>query len=199
MNPSHLIPPTAPVKPPPDPALASRLQGVNLYLIGMMGAGKSTTGRALAETLGYGFVDSDAVIEQVAGQAITEIFAQAGEAQFRQLESQVLAELSQYHHLVVATGGGMVLEPMNWSYLRHGLVIWLNVPIPELVKRLAADTSRPLLADGELTDKLTTLSGQRFALYQQADLEILVTPELSSAQVSQEILARLPKILRDAS
>ena len=93
----------------PTSSLKQRLGGRSLYLVGMMGSGKTSTGRPLAEQLGYGFVDADAVIEQAAGCSIPEIFERDGEAGFRSLESQVLSAISQRHSLVVATGGGVVV------------------------------------------------------------------------------------------
>jgi shikimate kinase len=117
--------------------LIERLKGLNLYLVGMMGAGKSSTGAALAQGLGYQFFDTDSVLEAAAAQTIPEIFAQQGEAAFRQLETQVLAELSAYQRLVIATGGGIVSRPENWSYLHHGIVVWLDVPLAVLKQRLA--------------------------------------------------------------
>ena len=95
---------------PTDPSqpLGERLQGTNLYLVGMMGSGKSTVGPLLAKALGYRFLDADAVISQAAGCSIPEIFERDGEEGFRRLERQVLQQLSQWHSLVVATGGGIV-------------------------------------------------------------------------------------------
>jgi shikimate kinase len=86
------------------PTLRQRLGGRNLYLVGMMGSGKSSTGRPLAERLGYGFVDADAVLEQVAGITISEIFERDGEEEFRKLETQVLRSISERHSLVLRTG-----------------------------------------------------------------------------------------------
>ena len=106
------------------PTLKQRLAGRSLYLVGMMGSGKTSTGRPLAERLGYGFVDADAVIEQAAGCSIPDIFDRDGEASFRSLESQVLSAISQRHSLVVATGGGVVTQPENWGMLHSGIVIW---------------------------------------------------------------------------
>ena len=97
----------------PTPTLKQRLGGRSLYLIGIMGSGKTSTGRPLAERLGYGFVDADAVIEQVAGCSIPEIFQRQGEEEFRALEHQVLNSISQRHSLVVATGGGVVTMNEN--------------------------------------------------------------------------------------
>lgn len=97
------------------PTLKQRLGGRSIYLIGMMGSGKTSTGRPLAERLGYGFVDADAVIEQAAGCSIAEMFQRDGEPEFRALEKQVLNSISQRHSLVVATGGGVVTQRENWG------------------------------------------------------------------------------------
>ena len=86
--------------------LQSALRGTSIYLIGMMGVGKTTLGRELAHQLDYRFTDSDSLIEAVTQQSIPEIFAQQGEAAFRDIEAQVLMELSQYSRMVIATGGG---------------------------------------------------------------------------------------------
>ncbi len=152
--------------------LRADLKKTNLYLIGMMGAGKTTIGRKLANRLGYRFVDTDTLIEQSASQSVSELFASTGEAAFRQLETQVLAQVSAYTNLVVATGGGIIAQQMNWSYLHHGLVIWLDVPVSILVSRLSSDSSRPLLKDVNLSDKLTDLIAERGELYAQADIRI---------------------------
>jgi shikimate kinase len=172
------------------------LKGLNLYLIGMMGAGKSTVGKILAERLNYHFFDTDTVIEQASGQAITEIFASLGETAFRELETQVLAELSAYTKLVVATGGGIVLQRKNWSHLRQGLIVWLNVPLEQLYDRLRGDTVRPLLQGEKPEEKLRLILEQRQALYSQADLCITPRPEESPEQLATRILQQIPAILK---
>lgn len=172
------------------------LKGVNLYLIGMMGCGKTTVGRILAQQLGYRFFDTDAVIEQAAGQTVSEIFATAGEAAFRQLETQVLAELSAYKRLAIATGGGIVLHPMNWSYLRHGVVVWLDASIDQLYDRLAGDTSRPLLQDPDPKGRLRSLLDQRRSFYAQADVHTRVPVGASPKQVAIAVLDGIQPILR---
>lgn len=96
--------------------LARRLQGLNVYLVGMMGAGKSAVGRPLAEALGYRFLDADTALEQAAGRPIAEIFAAEGEEGFRALETAVLDRIAGFHSLVVATGGGVVTRPVNWGH-----------------------------------------------------------------------------------
>ncbi len=178
--------------------MTADLKKTNLYLIGMMGAGKTTVGRKLANRLGYRFLDTDALIEQTADKPITELFAQAGEAAFRDLETQVLAQVSAHTCLVVATGGGIVTQPMNWSYLRHGIVIWLDVPIPVLVSRLSGDTSRPLLKglNGvDATAKLEALLAERSDRYALADIRIAYEGR-SVGKTCDRILSALQQSLR---
>lgn len=174
----------------------SLLKGVNLYLVGMMGAGKTTVGRLMATHLGYRFVDTDAVIEQLTGQSITQLFAGVGEVAFRQMESQVLAEVSAYTNLAIATGGGIVLRRENWSYLHHGLIVWLDVPAELLYARLQTDTSRPLLNDPDPLGKLRSLLEQRQPLYAQADLRVTVSGEETSVQLAKRVLEEIPTVLK---
>ncbi|MFZ4639644.1 MAG: shikimate kinase [Nodosilinea sp.] len=176
--------------------LLQRLQGINLYLIGMMGAGKSTTGQSLAEVLGYQFFDTDAIAEQVAGQTITSIFDHQGEAGFRQLETEVLAQLSAYRRLVVATGGGIVTQPSNWSYLHHGIVVWLDVPLSLLQRRLMGDRQRPLLQKNDWPATLATLLRQRQPLYAQADVRITVEPGEEVDAIVDRILTLVDERIR---
>ena len=176
--------------------LGERLQGTNLYLVGMMGSGKSTVGPLLAKALGYRFLDADAVISQAAGCSIPEIFARDGEEGFRLLERQVLQQLSQWHSLVVATGGGIVTVPANWGELRQGVVIWLDVAEEELLRRLLADPGgRPLLAGHDPAGRLHALLEQRQPLYGQADLRVSAQGEAASG-ISDRILRELPGLLK---
>ncbi|MGF1478470.1 MAG: shikimate kinase [Cyanophyceae cyanobacterium] len=175
-----------------DRNLLSRL---NVFLIGMMGTGKTTVGRLLAQRLSYRFFDTDDLVERVTKQTISEIFKHQGEESFRRLESQVLAELSAYTQSAIATGGGIVLKQLNWSYLHHGLVVWLDAPVEILVQRLANDTSRPLLSEVDLAHKLSSLLKERRSLYAQADLRITIekqTPE----QVVAQIIEQIPTVLK---
>ncbi|MEL6352808.1 MAG: shikimate kinase [Cyanobacteria bacterium J06627_28] len=153
-------------------ALATELKKTNLYLVGMMGAGKTTIGRKLANRLGYRFLDTDALIEQSTGKAVTALFESEGEAAFREIETQVLSQVTTHTSLVVATGGGIVTQQMNWSYLHHGVVIWLDVPVPVIASRLSGDSSRPLLQGVDLSTKLTELLTARQRQYAQADIRI---------------------------
>ena len=179
------------------PTLKQRLAGRSLYLVGMMGSGKTSTGRPLAERLGYGFVDADAVIEQAAGCSIPEIFERDGEAGFRSLESQVLSAISQRHSLVVATGGGVVTQPENWGLLHSGIVIWLDVVPDQLLHRLNADsTVRPLLQTTDPEAALNALLNERRPLYGEADLTLVINDETPEA-VADGILQLLPSLLKD--
>jgi shikimate kinase len=167
------------------------LRGVNLYLVGMMGVGKTTVGQILARELKYHFFDTDRVIAQAANQSIADIFAQEGEEAFRDLETQVLSQLSAYKNLIVATGGGIILRSINWSYLHQGIVVWLDVPVDQLCDRLRLDTTRPLLRDGELKLKLENLLKERERFYIQADVRVLTdmseTPEVVAFRAIEEI------------
>ena len=177
--------------------LKQRLGGRSLYLVGMMGSGKTSTGRPLAEQLGYGFVDADAVIEQAAGCSIPEIFERDGEAGFRALESQVLNAIGQRHSLVVATGGGVVTQQENWGLLHSGIVVWLDVVPEQLMQRLRADsTVRPLLQTVDPDAALNALLNQRRPLYAEADLTVVINQETPLA-VADGILQLLPSLLKD--
>ncbi|MEC7392029.1 MAG: shikimate kinase [Cyanobacteriota bacterium] len=179
------------------PTLKQRLSGRSLYLVGMMGSGKTSTGRPLAERLGYGFVDADAVIEQAAGCSIPDIFDRDGEAGFRSLESQVLSAISQRHSLVVATGGGVVTQPENWGMLHSGIVIWLDVMPDQLLQRLNADsTVRPLLQTADPEAALNALLNERRPLYAEADLTVVINDETPEA-VADGILQLVPSLLKD--
>ena len=180
-----------------NPSLRQRLGGRSLYLIGMMGSGKTSTGRPLAERLEYGFVDADAVIEQAAGCTIPEIFERDGEAGFRELESQVMSAICQRHSLVVATGGGVVTQRKNWGLLHSGIVIWLDVMRDQLLARLRADaTERPLLQTPDPEAALDDLLAQRKPLYAEADLTVVIDQE-DPATVADGILQLLPGLLKD--
>ena len=165
------------------------LQGVNVYLIGMMGSGKSTIGNILARKLNYRFFDTDVLIERVAAKPIPEIFASGGETYFRDLETQVLKEVSAYRSSAIATGGGIIQKPLNWSYLRQGLVIWLDVDVEILRKRISGDENRPLAA------KLESLLAERNSLYSLADLQIKCVDEQTPEQVANRIVEQIPGMI----
>ena len=181
----------------PHAPLRQRLEGLNLYLVGMMGSGKSSAGRHLAERLGYRFLDADSSIEQVAGRSIPELFASEGETGFRDLEAAVLNQIASWHSLVVATGGGVVTRPENWGQLQQGVVIWLDAPDALLLERLSADpTPRPLMQSADPAARLAELMTQRRPLYAQADLHI-VQDGRTADQVAEQVLEALPGVLKE--
>ena len=173
------------------------LKGMSVFLIGMMGVGKTTVGKNLAKQLGYRFCDTDVLIETVANQTISNIFAGAGEASFRELESQVLSEVSAYTKTVIATGGGIVLKQMNWSYLRHGLIVWLDADVDLLLERLKEDSTRPLLQEVDPEAKLKSLLEERTHLYSQADLHICLKAEQTPEAIAQQIVSEIPTVLKE--
>ena len=176
--------------------MIQQLKGTNLYLIGMMGSGKTTVGKQLAQYLGYRFFDTDALVEQATGQTIPQIFADQGETAFRQIETAVLAQLAPYTRLVVATGGGIVLKPENWSYLHHGIVVWLDAPLSVLKLRLRGDNHRPLLKTDDLSLKLETLMAERHSLYQQADIRISSGKYDKPKAVAENILTSIEQLIQ---
>ncbi|MGB3651520.1 MAG: shikimate kinase [Rivularia sp. (in: cyanobacteria)] len=173
------------------------LQGINLYLIGMMGAGKTTVGRLLASELGYGFVDTDEVIVASAKRSINQIFATEGETEFRRLESQVLSQVSAYTKLTVATGGGIILKRENWSYLHHGLIVWLDATPELLYNRLKEDTTRPLLQDSDPLLKIRNILQERESLYALADLRITLQEGETPEELANRVIAQIPSVLKN--
>ncbi len=176
-------------------SLKQRLGGRNLYLVGMMGSGKSRTGPPLAKQLAYGFVDMDVVIEKAVNMPISKIFEKEGETGFREIESQVLTAIGERHSLVVATGGGVVTCQENWGVLHQGIVIWLDPGRERLINRLKADSvKRPLLIRSDPDVAFDQLLEDRLPLYSEADLHLTVDNE-SPEGVAQRLLAKLPSIL----
>jgi shikimate kinase len=139
-------------------------------LVGLPGGGKSTVGRQLARRLGARFLDADAVLEGRIGMPIRSYFEQHGEASFRDLEEQVIEELTapEQGPLILATGGGAVLRPANRKNLRErATVVYLRSTPEELYKRLRHDTQRPLLQVADPLAKLRELHAQRHPLYEE--------------------------------
>ncbi len=164
----------------------------SLFLVGPMGAGKSTVGRLLAERLGYVFHDSDHEIEARTGATIPMIFDIEGEAGFRRREAQVIDELTQLPDIVLATGGGAVLKSDNRKHLRsRGFVIYLRSDVDNLFNRVRHDRSRPLLQNENPKETLAAILKEREPLYQEVADLVVKTEDVPVAQVVRKILNQL--------
>jgi len=159
------------------------LNGRCIYLVGMMGSGKTTVGKILSRVLGYSFSDSDTVVEQdLGGTSVKDVFNLYGEGFFREKETEALRKLSLMHRFVVSTGGGAVIRPINWKYMQKGISVWLDVPVDALAHRISAigTGSRPLLNhdSGDAYKKtymrLSNLLEERFEAYANANARVSV-------------------------
>ena len=164
----------------------------NLILVGPMGAGKSCIGRRLAERYGLRLADADREIEQRTGTTVATIFECEGEAGFRARERLTLTELLAADGLLLATGGGAVLDPDNRALLRErGYVVHLQVSVEAQLERLARDRTRPLLARDDREDVLRALSAQRAPLYADvADLRF-DTERMTAAEAADKLADQL--------
>jgi shikimate kinase len=161
----------------------------NIVLVGFMGTGKTSVGRRLADALGLEFLDMDHVIEQREGKPISRIFAEDGEPYFRVLERSLARELSARGGRVVATGGGIVLNPDNIrDFSPSGLVVCLLASPEAILARVEKETHRPLLACGDKLQKIRALLDSRLALYEAIPVRI-DTDGLSAEQVANRVLA----------
>ncbi len=144
-----------------------------IALVGLMGVGKSTVGRRLANRLGLPFSDADAEIESAAGMSVSEIFAAFGEAEFRAGEARVMRRLLEGPPLVLATGGGAMMNPDTRALMRrHADTIWLRADLKVIADRVARRDTRPLLRDRDPLAVLTTLAEARYPIYAEADLTV---------------------------
>jgi shikimate kinase len=161
-----------------------------IYLVGFMGCGKSTVGRALADELGWSFFDLDDEIEGGSGSTISEIFDTQGEPMFRTLEAAALAKrvkaVQAGHPQVIALGGGALMNDRNFELVsNHGVVVWLDAPFDLIEKRVAAESHRPLARDAEKLRELFEIRRPRYAL---ADFRV-EAPEEETIATVRRILA----------
>ncbi len=159
-----------------------------VYLVGPMGAGKTTIGKHLAQHLKLQFADTDTEIERRTGADIPWIFDVEGEEGFRDREQQVVAEMTLWDDVVLATGGGVVLRPENRTALAgRGFVIYLYASVEEQVRRTRRDRRRPLLQKGEPREILEELMAQRDPLYREIADHIIETDNCSPRNVAQRL------------
>ena len=169
------------------------IKGRSIFLIGMMGCGKSQTGPKLSQLLNYKYIDLDSLIEKLAKKTINQIFCDSGEEEFRELETNCLKETIKIPSLVISTGGGIVLTPQNWGILRQGIIIWLDVDKNIVIKRLKDDIeNRPLLQKGNLNNVYMNILKSRKNLYSKADIKIEINNE-NVEEVSEKIIFALHK------
>lgn len=160
-----------------------------IFLVGFMGAGKTTVGRALARDLEYDFFDLDELIAARVGKSVQEIFVELGEPEFRRLESEAIQSCKGMVRAVIALGGGAYVSPENQTLLREiGKSVWLDCPLEICMSRIAGDKSRPLLGD---EDDMRAMLARRRSAYAKADFAV------QGAERSQEELAiEITRLLR---
>lgn len=153
--------------------LVSRLNGRPIVLIGMMGAGKTTVGRRIAQRLGLNFIDSDAEIEKAANLTIPEIFEKHGEADFRAGEAKVIARLLKEPNVVLGTGGGAFVHPETRALIKATAIsVWLKADTDLLLERVSRRANRPLLQTADPRATLDALIAARYPIYAEADVTV---------------------------
>ena len=169
----------------------------NIFLVGLMGAGKTSVGRVLAKRLHKSFYDSDQEIERATGVKIPMIFEIEGEAGFRAREARILADLVRRKNIVLATGGGAVLFEENRRLLtEHGTVIYLHAAVCNLWERTRHDKNRPLLQAGDAMAKLQALFAERDPLYREIADVIIDTGSQSVGNLAHKVEQRLAQFGR---
>jgi len=164
---------------------------MKLILIGMMGSGKSTIGKVLASAIDANFLDMDAMIEDREGTSISKIFEDKGESYFRALEHLMAKELEKKDNVVIATGGGVVINESTMKALSAGgTVIYLHIPVLDIVKRLEGDTQRPLLQNTSLKDKLEQVYSDRKSLYKKYADVILTVQDKSVETIVTDLIRK---------
>lgn len=165
-----------------------------IVLIGPMGSGKTTIGKLLAQQLGYQFFDSDAVIEETTGARISWIFDKEGEVGFRERETNAISELTQANDMVLATGGGAVVTPINRDYLARGIVIYLQASVDVQYERTCRDRNRPLLQTENPKQRLQELFDIRHPIYLATADIVVTTGHRSPKKMVEDILYALKDI-----
>ncbi|WP_172125689.1 MULTISPECIES: shikimate kinase [unclassified Devosia] len=175
--------------------LVELLDGRPLALVGMMGAGKTTVGRRLANRMGRQFLDSDEEIEKAAQMSIPEIFAQRGEAEFRAGETRVISRVLKHPDLVLATGGGAFVHPETRAVLKSEAVsVWIKADTDLLFQRVSRRSNRPLLQTANPRETLERLVEERYPIYAEADVTVVsrdVPQETVASDLVEAVLAYL--------
>ncbi|TGE34205.1 shikimate kinase [Desulfosporosinus sp. Sb-LF] len=167
----------------------------NIVLIGFMGTGKSTVGKRLALSLAWDFVDTDLEVGEITSLSVSEIFRRYGETRFRSEERLVVQRLSQQEQLVIATGGGTVLNSRNWEALaQNGIIIALHASMEAILSRIGHKNDRPLLKGTR--EAIEKLWSERQVCYAQADFTV-DTSDKNIDEVVGEILARLERMKKN--
>jgi shikimate kinase len=161
-----------------------------IVLVGLMGAGKTSIGRRLAEKLDVPFVDADHEIEAAAGKSIPDIFAEHGEAHFRDGERRVIARLLESGNQVLATGGGAFINPETRMRIKeNGVSVWLKADLELLMKRVSKRGGRPLLANADPEGVMRKLIEERYPIYAEADITVESADVQHGVMVSEVIVA----------
>jgi shikimate kinase len=144
-----------------------------IALVGLMGVGKSTVGRRLAQRLGLPFADGDHEIESAAGMSVSEIFASRGEAEFRAGEARVMRRLLEGPPIVLATGGGAVINPETCALMKqHAVSVWMRADLKVIAERVGRRDTRPLLRGRDPLEALSQLAEARYPIYGEADVTV---------------------------
>ena len=161
----------------------------NIILIGYMGSGKSTVGRKAAKAVEYNFLDTDSLIEKEENMTISKLFEEKGEPYFREKETEIIRRLiTEPKGNIIATGGGLPMKEGNAELLKElGTVIYLKSETDTLLKRLSGDTTRPLLQNGELREKIETMLDIRGPVYEATADVVLQTDHMSFYEIICQI------------
>ncbi len=174
-------------------AAKALLRGRPIVLVGLMGAGKTSIGRRLAEKMGLTFVDADHEIEAAAGKTIADIFAEHGETYFRDGERKVIARLMENGEQIIATGGGAYMNPETRARIREGgICVWLKADLDLLMKRVMKRNDRPLLRTADPEAVMRRLIEDRYPVYAEADVTVECR-DVQHAQMVNDVLRALAR------
>ena len=180
---------------PEAAAIKAKLGKRSIVIVGLMGAGKSTIGKKLAQMLGLSFIDADTEIETVSRMTIAELFAAYGEAEFRDLERRVIRRILRSGPRVLATGGGAFMnEATRRTIAKAGISVWLKAELDVLMERVGRKGNRPLLKTADPRATMQSLMDSRYPVYAEADITVLSRDERKDVMVVEviEALANIP-------